>query len=102
MVRTGESGMHVIEVDGWSALLWAALLLVPSALVSSALLFPLRARLRSPLLLGWLTTFLTAVLLPLWTPGLRLTSLWPAVCVATLSLPLEPWLRKRDERRRDG
>ncbi|MFD0394896.1 hypothetical protein ACFQ3Z_32190 [Streptomyces nogalater] len=67
----------MIEVDGWSALLWAVLLLVPSALVSSALLFPLRARLRSPLVLGWLTTFLTAVLLPLWTPGLRMTSLWP-------------------------
>ncbi|MFI9809721.1 hypothetical protein ACIHEJ_36255 [Streptomyces sp. NPDC052301] len=85
----------MIQIDGWGALVWAAVLLAPSALVSSALLFPLRARLRNRLVLGWLTVFLTAVLLPLWTPGLHMASLWPAVCVATLSVPFSLWRRRR-------
>ncbi|MFI0189864.1 hypothetical protein ACH4PW_20210 [Streptomyces sp. NPDC017082] len=101
-MSTGINVLNVIEIDGWPALVWAAVLLAPSALVSSALLFPLRARLRGRLVLGWLTVFLTAVLLSLWTPGLRLTSLWPALCLATVSVPLAAWARKRDGGRRDG
>ncbi|MFF4489137.1 hypothetical protein ACFY0F_22025 [Streptomyces sp. NPDC001544] len=89
----------VIELDGLGAVLWAVLLVTPCAALASAVLYPARLvlrdqrALRNKLTLGWLGTFLTAVLVLEWTPGLHCHSLWPAVCVATLDVPLYLWVR---------
>ncbi|MEV6836083.1 hypothetical protein AB0N17_16460 [Streptomyces sp. NPDC051133] len=91
----------VIEADGWAAVGWAVLWVVPSALVISALLVPVRLLLRGvfpprPLryALGWSGTFLTAGLVLATAPGLHCHSLWPPLCVATLDAVLETFLEK--------
>ncbi|MER6735477.1 hypothetical protein [Streptomyces puniciscabiei] len=92
-----------IEIDGLGAVFWAVLLALPCAALAAAVVFPLRlVGLRNRYVLGWLSMFLTAVLVMAWTPGLHTSSLWPAVCLATLEIPLGWWLQKRDERRRTG
>ncbi|MFF7357903.1 hypothetical protein ACFZA1_35535 [Streptomyces filipinensis] len=92
-----------IEIDGLGAVFWAVLLSLPCAALASAVLYPLRLLgLRNRYALGWLSMFLTAVLVMAWTPGLHTSSLWPAVCLATLEIPLGWWLQKRDEQRRTG
>ncbi|MER6025468.1 hypothetical protein [Streptomyces sp. NPDC001851] len=92
-----------IEIDGLGAVFWAVLLALPCAALASAVLYPLRLLgLRNRYLLGWLSMFLTAILVMAWTPGLHTSSLWPAVCLATLELPLGWWLQKRDGARRTG
>ncbi|MFI5977773.1 hypothetical protein [Streptomyces sp. NPDC051452] len=92
------------EVDGVGALLWAVLLVVPSALLVSALLTPVRLLLRGLLparslryMLGWCGTFLTAGLVTATAPGLRCHSLWPLLCVATLDALLEALLEARSQ-----